>query len=274
MWASGLSFLVFFVIDCWGWLEPLCLRDPPWRDCMRLKWIKSLSESLWPLSVRVSSDVPWRSTKTCCNLHIVNVVKYTCTAHTPIQALPDLIAHAYNSVIVLFVIGVYTFCMHARTLCIQFKGLDMNHVEMVSEAPVEFLYLWGQLPCDVPSNLTRSVHRLRRFWVCSMCRFVLVQAGRSFGIAARNAYTILFFAQQHCTFGCVALIAVMHVLLYELCDFRSGVMAARAVQQTSHTYNWLFLFYCFVVGVLFAELMVGILIATFGDWSEQFRHRY
>ena len=119
MWASGLSFLVFFVIDCWGWLEPLCLRDPPWRDCMRLKWIKSLSESLWPLSVRVSSDVPWRSTKTCCNLHIVNVVKYTCTAHTPIQALPDLIAHAYDSVIVLFVIGVYTFCMHARTLCIQ-----------------------------------------------------------------------------------------------------------------------------------------------------------
>ena len=39
---------------------------------------------------------------------------------------------------------------------------------------------------------------------------------------------------------------------------------ASAVQQTSHTYNWFFLFYRFVVGVLFAELMVGVLIATFG----------
>ena len=42
---------------------------------------------------------------------------------------------------------------------------------------------------------------------------------------------------------------------------------ASAVQQTSHTYNWFFLFYRFVVGVLFAELMVGILIATFGQAS-------
>ena len=42
---------------------------------------------------------------------------------------------------------------------------------------------------------------------------------------------------------------------------------AGAVQQTSHTYNWFFLFYRFVVGVLFAELMVGILIATFREAS-------
>ena len=42
---------------------------------------------------------------------------------------------------------------------------------------------------------------------------------------------------------------------------------AGAVQQTSHTFNWFFLFYRFVVGVLFAELMVGILIATFGKAS-------
>ena len=42
---------------------------------------------------------------------------------------------------------------------------------------------------------------------------------------------------------------------------------AEAVQQTSHTYNWFFLFYRFVVGVLFAELMVGILIVTFRDAS-------
>ena len=43
---------------------------------------------------------------------------------------------------------------------------------------------------------------------------------------------------------------------------------ASAVQQTSHTYNWFFLFYRFVVGVLFAELMVGVLIATFGIVSQ------
>ena len=42
---------------------------------------------------------------------------------------------------------------------------------------------------------------------------------------------------------------------------------AGAVQQTSHTFYWFFLFYRFVVGVLFAELMVGILIATFGKAS-------
>ena len=43
---------------------------------------------------------------------------------------------------------------------------------------------------------------------------------------------------------------------------------AAAVHQTNHTYNWFFLFYRFVVGVLFAELMVGILIATFGEASD------
>ena len=58
----------------------------------------------------------------------------------------------------------------------------------------------------------------------------------------------------------------MHAMLHELCGSRSVVMAS-AVQQTSHTYNWFFLFYRFVVGVLFAELMVGILIATFGKAS-------
>ena len=102
-----------------------------------------------------------------------------------------------------------------------------------------------------------------------MCRFLLVQAGRSF-FELQHAMSTqsCSWQQQHCIFGCVALIDVMHVLLYELCDFRSGVMAG-AVQQTSHTYNWLFLFYRFVVGVLFAELMVGILIATFGEASSQ-----
>ena len=46
------------------------------------------------------------------------------------------------------------------------------------------------------------------------------------------------------------------------------MVVTRAVQQTSHTYNWFFLFYRFVVGVLFAELMVGVLIATFGTASQ------
>ena len=40
------------------------------------------------------------------------------------------------------------------------------------------------------------------------------------------------------------------------------------MQETSHTYTWFFLFYRFVVGVLFAELMVGVLIATFGEVSQ------
>ena len=55
-------------------------------------------------------------------------------------------------------------------------------------------------------------------------------------------------------------------MLHEACGYRSVVMA-EAVQQTSHTYNWFFLFYRFVVGVLFAQLTVGILIATFGEAS-------
>jgi hypothetical protein len=42
---------------------------------------------------------------------------------------------------------------------------------------------------------------------------------------------------------------------------------AASVQETSHTYNWFFLFYRFGVGVLFAQLTVGILIATFGEVS-------
>ena len=46
------------------------------------------------------------------------------------------------------------------------------------------------------------------------------------------------------------------------------MVASAAVQETSHTYNWFFLFYRFVVGVLFAELMVGVLIATFGTASQ------
>ena len=66
--------------------------------------------------------------------------------------------------------------------------------------------------------------------------------------------------------GCVVLNDVMHALSHELCDFRSAIMA-EAVQETSYTYNSFFLFYRFVVGVLFAELMVGILIATFGEAS-------
>ena len=45
------------------------------------------------------------------------------------------------------------------------------------------------------------------------------------------------------------------------------MVASAAVQETSHTYNWFFLFYRFVVGVLFAQLTVGILIATFGEAS-------
>ena len=46
------------------------------------------------------------------------------------------------------------------------------------------------------------------------------------------------------------------------------MVAGSAVQETSHTYTWFFLFYRFVVGVLFAELMVGVLIATFGEVSQ------
>ena len=45
------------------------------------------------------------------------------------------------------------------------------------------------------------------------------------------------------------------------------MVASAAVQETSHTYNWFFLFYRFVVGVLFAQLTVGILIGTFGEAS-------
>jgi len=41
-------------------------------------------------------------------------------------------------------------------------------------------------------------------------------------------------------------------------------VATSAVQQTSHAYTWFMLFYRFVVGVLFAELIKGVLIATFG----------
>jgi len=46
-----------------------------------------------------------------------------------------------------------------------------------------------------------------------------------------------------------------------------SVVMSAAVEETSRTYNWFFLFYRFVVGVLFAELIVGILIATFGEAS-------
>ena len=65
---------------------------------------------------------------------------------------------------------------------------------------------------------------------------------------------------------CAALTQLKHILLHDACGYRSVIMAG-AVQQTSHTFNWFFLFYRFVVGVLFAELMVGILIATFGKAS-------
>ena len=93
-----------------------------------------------------------------------------------------------------------------------------------------------------------------------MNRFLLAQAGRSFVEVQHTLYASMRFAQQHWTHGCVALNAVLYALLHELCVFRSMIMAG-VVHETNHTYNR------FVVGVLFAELMAGILIVTFGEVS-------
>ena len=57
-----------------------------------------------------------------------------------------------------------------------------------------------------------------------------------------------------------------------LCDlrcwsYRRSVVMKDAVEATNDTYNWFFVVYRFVVGVLFSQLMVGVLIAIFGEAS-------
>jgi len=144
-------------------------------------------------------------------------------------------------------------------------GVDTNHARLwqaIQLAPLLRIFVTNALYRQIVRALLSGLEKIRPFMALFLIVFYIFSMLAYYAFSGLGIDDGEVFSEQlnFSTFGdsCLAMFQIFIGAGW-------SVVMAEAVQHTSHTFNWFFVFYRFVVGVLFAQLTVGILLATFQD---------